>query len=73
MLRRLQFRGMRRHEEQVDELGQPHARTGMPARTVKHQHNLFGRTGADLLGEGFQFHREELNIGSRRQMPYGAP
>src|SRR5689334_17907747 len=72
VLRRLQLWGMRWQKEQVDVLGYPHSRTVMPAGPVKHQHDLFGRTGADLLGERLQFHREEFDIDRRCQMPYRA-
>src|SRR5260221_3845772 len=47
MLRRLQFRGVWRQEQQVDMLGHSHLETGVPASAVEHEHDLFGRTGTD--------------------------
>ena len=72
MLGRLKFGRMGWQEQQVNMLGHPHLGTGMPARAVEDQHDLFGRTGADLVGEGPKFHREELDGDRRRQMPHGA-
>jgi hypothetical protein len=73
MLGRLQFRGVWRQEQQVDMLGHVHLGTVVPASAVKHEHDLFGRTGADRRGERFKFHREELNVHGCRQVPHGAP
>lgn len=73
MLSWLEFGGVGQQEQQVDMFGHPHSRTVMPVGTVQHQHNLFGWTRPDLMGEGFQLHREELDIDHRCQMPHHAP
>jgi hypothetical protein len=58
----LQFPRMRRQEEKMHMLRYPQMRTGMPARAVQDQHNLFARTGTDGTSKGSQFgpkgHRE---------------
>jgi len=59
---RLQLWRVRRQEQQVDILRYTHLGTVMPARTVEHEHDLFGRTRAHLLSECLQLHREELDI-----------
>ena len=48
----LQFRGIRRQEEQVDVVRYPPVDAGgFPAGAVQHQHNLLGGTGSHLAGE----------------------
>lgn len=69
----LQFGRVRRQEEQVDMLGHAHLGTGMPARPVEDEHDLFGWPRADRAREGFQLHREELSAHRRCEMPHGAP
>src|SRR5260221_12828022 len=54
-------------------LGYAYLRTGMPARTVEYQHDLFGWAGPDRAGERVELDREELNTDGRRQMPDRAP
>ena len=59
MLRRLKLGRVWWQEQLVDMLRHTRVRTDVPAGTVEHQHDVFARTRPDLVGEGFQFHREE--------------
>src|SRR5258708_4014101 len=54
-------------------LGYAHLGALMPARAVEHEHDLFGWTRADLTRERREFHREQLDVDRRRQMPHRAP
>jgi len=72
MFSRLQLRGMRRQEQQMDTLGYAHLRAGMPTRAVEHQHDLLGWTRANLAGKRLQLDGEEFTVHGRRQMPHGA-
>ena len=72
MLGRLQLGRMGWQEQQVHVLRHAHLGADVPARAIKHEHDLLGRTRPHLLGERFEFHREQFNVHGRRQMPHGA-
>jgi hypothetical protein len=52
MFCRLEFWGIRRQKQEVHMFRNSEAHTGMPPRSVEHQHNLFGRTGSHHSGKG---------------------
>jgi hypothetical protein len=56
----------------MDVLRHPQLDTRVPARPVQYQHNLFGGTGADRLGERRQLHLKEGDADRRGQMKDGA-
>jgi len=69
----LQLGRIRRQEEQVDVVGDAQAHAGgLPAGAIEHQHDLFGRTSADLAGEGGELHLEERDRDAGRQVEEGA-
>ena len=55
----------------MDLLGHPELETGMPSRSVEHQHNLLTGTGSDFLGEGSEFDGKQLQVHTGRQMEDG--
>ena len=71
MFGRLELRGMGRQKQQVYILRYTHLGTVMPARTVEHEHDLFGWARPHRVGERVELDREELNADGRRQMPHG--
>lgn len=72
MLSGLQFRGIRRQEEQVDVVGDPQVHAGMPASTIEDEHDLLPGTRSDLLGKCRQFYLKERDTDRGRQMKQGA-
>ena len=48
---RLEFRRIRRQEQQVHMLGNAQLAAGMPSCTIQHQHDLLLWAGADLARE----------------------
>lgn len=73
VLSRLQFRRVRRQEEQVDVVGDLQLEAGMPAGPIEDQHNLLGRTRPCLAGEFGQLHFKQADTDRGRQMEHGAP
>ena len=73
VLRGLQLGGVGRQEQQMDVLGHAQPQAFVPAGTVEHEDDLFGRTGADLTGEGGQLHLEERDTDGGGQTKDGAP
>ncbi len=57
----------------MDVLGHAQPQAGMPASTVEDEHDLFGRTGADLACEGGQLSLKELDRYRGGEMEDGAP
>jgi hypothetical protein len=73
VLRRRQFRGIRRQEEHVDVVRHSQVDAGgFPAGPVQHQHNLLGGTGSHLAGELGSFHFKHRNADGGGQMEDGA-
>ena len=73
MLGGLQLRRIRRQEQQVDMVGDAQLAAGMPPGAIQDEHDLLVWAGADLARELGQFHFEERNGDTRRQMKAGAP
>jgi hypothetical protein len=71
MLRRLQFGGVRRQEEQMDMVRHAQLHAGVPAGAVEDEHHLLAGTRADLAGEFRQLHLKEGNTDGGRQMEDG--
>ncbi len=71
MLSRLQLRGVGRQEEQVDVVGDAEPQTGMPARAIEHQHDLFARPRADLARKLRQLHFKQRDTDGGGQVKEG--
>ena len=52
--------------------GDPQLQTGMPARSVEHQHNLLCGSGSHCLREGSEFDGKQLQVHTGRQVKDGA-
>ena len=64
----LQFRRIRRQEEQVDVVGNPQALGAVPPRPIQDEDDLLGRTGAHSVGKGGELGFEERDAHTRRQV-----
>lgn len=67
---RLQFRGVRRLEDEAYTIGRGDAIADMPTGVVQLKDNGLVRTGANLAGEGFQGGLESLDIDGVEQEPH---
>jgi hypothetical protein len=60
MLGRLELRGVRRQEEQVDVVGYAQALGAMPARAIKDEDDLLRQTGTDRAGKGCELRFKDV-------------
>lgn len=71
VLSRLQLGRVGRQEEQVEVLRHAQPRARVPAGAIQDQHNLLGRAGADLAGEGGKLGLEERDADGGGQVEAG--
>ena len=72
MLCRLEFRRIRRQEEQMHMVRHMQALRAMPARAIQHQYDLPGWTCTHCDGEGREFRFKERHADRGRQVKDGA-
>jgi hypothetical protein len=73
VLSRLQLRRIGWQEQKMDMLGHPQSDAGMPPGAVEHEDDLLLGAGADLPGEGGEFHLEQVDADRGGQVEDGAP
>lgn len=72
VLARLEFRRVRRQEEQMDVVRNHHRITAVPARAIEQKHELLGGASARCLSEGGEFGGEQFGADATGEVPDSA-
>ena len=73
MLRRLQFGGVGRQEDEVDACRDLNRLPGVPARAIEHQQDLLGGTCPHIPSKGGEHLAEDERGDGREEPPLGCP